>query len=122
MAKNQGGRPAMQHNPEIGEKIQAMAQYGVPLDGIAHLVGMSVNTLRKLYAVDLQKGVTLANMAVGKKLFERCMAGDVTSLIFWAKTRMGWRETDKKNEAQATENAARQMADAIRQAMTSVGK
>lgn len=118
------GRPPKKYNPEIGEKVQAMAQYGVPLEGIAHICEMDIKTLKKYYNSELLKGVTLANMAVGKKLFERCMQGDVTSLIFWAKTRMQWREIDKKDiDKKAAENAEtlKQLTQAISDAFKSVG-
>lgn len=49
----------------------------------------------KLYKQELITGRTNANVKVGKRLFEKAMSGDTTALIFWAKTRMGWRETQK---------------------------
>ena len=89
------GRPRIKHDPAIAEQVQSMSQYGVPQAQIAELLGLSVPTLRNLYGAELGNGMALSNLAVGKKLFERCMAGDVPSLIFWAKTRMGWKETQK---------------------------
>ncbi len=89
------GRPSIKFNPEIAAQVQAMSQYGAPQDDIATALGMSLPTLRKLYRKELNKGAITANTLVGKKLFERCQAGDVTALIFWAKTRMGWKETQK---------------------------
>lgn len=89
------GRPRIKHDPAIAEQVQSMSQYGVPQAQIAEMLGLSVQTLRNLYGAELGNGMTLSNLAVGKKLFERCMAGDVPSLIFWAKTRMGWKETQK---------------------------
>ena len=86
------GRPRIEYDRAIAEQVQSMSQYGVPQAQIAEMVGLSVPTLRNLYSAELGKGMTLSNLAVGKKLFERCMAGDVPSLIFWAKTRMGWKE------------------------------
>lgn len=89
------GRPRIKHDPAIAEQVQSMSQYGVPQAQIAEILGLSVPTLRNLYGTELGNGMTLSNLAVGKKLFERCMAGDVPALIFWAKTRMGWKETQK---------------------------
>lgn len=86
------GRPRIEYDRAIAVQVQSMSQYGVPQAQIAEMVGLSVPTLRNLYSAELGKGMTLSNLAVGKKLFERCMAGDVPSLIFWAKTRMGWKE------------------------------
>ena len=30
-----------------------------------------------------------------KRLFDKAISGDTTALIFWAKVRMGWKETQK---------------------------
>ncbi len=114
------GRPSIKFNPEIAAQVQAMSQYGAPQDDIATALGMSLPTLRKLYRKELQTGAITANTLVGKKLYERCQAGDVTALIFWAKTRMGWRETDKK-EAKADDGTER-LIKAIAEAYASVGK
>lgn len=88
------GRPKIAHDPQMAEKIQSMRQYGATLENVADVTGLSIPTLRKLYGRELAAGESMANIAVGKKLFERCMAGDVAALIFWAKTRMGWREKE----------------------------
>ena len=61
-------------------------------EDIAAFIGMSEKTMRKYYKADLVKGAALANMTVGKTLFERCERGDTAALIFWAKCRMGWSE------------------------------
>ena len=89
------GRKAIRRDPKLAEQIQAMRQYGTSIEDVSRAVGISVPTLRKLYANELEKGAALANIAVGKKLFERCMAGDAAALIYWTKTRMGWKETQK---------------------------
>lgn len=74
------------------EKVQSMAQYGLTQDQIADVMGIAKNTLRKLYLKELTTGANLACMAVGKRLFEKCMDGDTTALIYWTKARMGWKD------------------------------
>ena len=115
------GRPSIQRDPKLAEQIQAMRQYGTSLEDVSRAIGISVPTLKKLYPGELEKGVALANVAVGKKLFERCMAGDVVALIFWAKTQMGWREKDKKDN-NPEDNTGKIIGAAIREAMRSVGE
>lgn len=78
-----------------------MRQYGTPINDVAKLVGISVPVLRRLYKEELDAGEILANMAVGERLFDRCMAGDTAALIFWAKTRMKWSEKEPQKEALA---------------------
>jgi hypothetical protein len=90
-----GGRPAIKRSGTKAALVEAMAQYGVPQDEIAAKIGMSVDTMVKLYKQELITGRTNANVKVGKRLFDKAMSGDTTALIFWAKTRMGWREIQK---------------------------
>ena len=118
--KKKGGRPKILYDPELAKQVQSMAQYGLPQEKIGIIVGLSLLTLRKLYAKELETGNALANLAVGKKLFERCIAGDTACLIFYAKCQLGWRETDKKDSSQS-DDAAKQLTAAIKAAMNSVG-
>ena len=116
------GRKSILRDPKLAEQIQAMRQYGTSIEDVSRAVGISVPTLRKLYAGELEKGVALANIAVGKKLFERCLAGDAVALIYWTKARMGWREKDGKDEKAAPEDTGKQLAAAFREALKSVGE
>lgn len=123
MAPSQRGRKAIPYDPKIAESVEAMSSYGLCVEGIAKVVGISPGTLRRLYRKEMDRGFNAANVAVGKKLFESCMAGDVTSLIFWAKTRMRWRETDKNApQANPAETAKKELAEAFREAKRSVGE
>ena len=89
------GRKEIRRDEELAAKIQEMRQYGLTMEEVASLTSLSIPTLYKLYDQELKVGQAAANLVVGKKLFERCKTGDVAALIFWAKTRMGWKETQK---------------------------
>ncbi len=73
-----------------------MAGYGVPQSDIALVLDIDEKTLRKYYKDELDKGAIKANAAVAQSLYKKA-TGDgtsaVTAAIFWAKTRMGWKET-----------------------------
>lgn len=75
--------------------VKTLSQYGVPQDDIAATIGCCVETMLKLYEKQHKEGRAFANAHIGKRLFEKAMEGDTTALIFWAKTRMGWRETSR---------------------------
>lgn len=60
---------------------------------IAALMGKSEDSLQRYCRAELDLGQLRVNAKIGGKLFQRAMSGDTASLIFWAKTRMGWRET-----------------------------
>lgn len=83
------------YNQEHARIVQSLAQYGIPQRQIAAHIGMDVATLTRLYKKELDDGAVITNNKIAKRLFEKAMDGDTTALIFWCKTRMGWRETQK---------------------------
>ena len=118
------GRPAIKYNKETAKQVQAMAQYGVPQDKIALLVGIAPMTLVRLYRNEIDRGSTTANLNIVKTLYQKAMGGDTASLIFWCKARLGWsdRGPNKGNEdAPGQENAGRDWKQAFKEAFNSVG-
>ena len=94
--KNKGGRPAHQPTDVIRTQVETMAGYGITEDDIALSVGLSDVTLRKYYDQELRMGHIKANSQIAQSLFKKATSDgpqSVTAAIFWAKTRMGWRET-----------------------------
>lgn len=99
--------PAKAHKPtdESRAEVKALASFGLPQEDIAEYVGVSHVTLRKHYASELKLSAIKANATVGKYLFSlasgKAIAKGAThsdckaAAMFWAKTRMGWRETDR---------------------------
>ncbi|MEP9390574.1 hypothetical protein [Mesorhizobium sp. KR9-304] len=89
-------RPVHTPDPALRRQVEAMAGYGIPELGIARVIGIDPKTLRKHYRSELDLGHVKANSAVAQSLFKKA-TGDgpqsVTAAIFWAKTRMGWKET-----------------------------
>ena len=89
-------RPVHTPDPALRRQVEAMAGYGIPELGIAKVIGIDPKTLRKHYRSELDLGYVKANSAVAQSLFKKAI-GDgpqsVTAAIFWAKTRMGWKET-----------------------------
>ena len=89
-------RLAHQPDPSLRRQVETLAGYGVPEIGIARVIGIDPKTLRKLYRSELDLGHIKTNSAVAQSLFRKA-TGDgpqaVTAAIFWAKTRMGWKET-----------------------------
>ena len=94
MARKKGDGPVL-FNADHAKTVRALSQYGVPQEDIAATIGCCVETTLKLYGQEHKEGRAVANAKIGKRLFEKAMDGDTTALIFWCKTRMGWRETQK---------------------------
>ena len=89
------GRPEFVPTDAERKQVEAMAGYGVPQDKIATLVrnGINKTTLIKHFRAELDRGIAMADLQVSKTLFQQATSGNTSALIFWAKARMGWRET-----------------------------
>jgi hypothetical protein len=72
---------------------RTLAAVGVPQEGIAAKLGISVDTLTYYYRAELDAGAREANAAVAGALYKAATGGNITAQIFWLKTRAGWRET-----------------------------
>jgi hypothetical protein len=94
------------HKPtdETRAEVKALASFGTTQPDIASYIGISHPTLRKHYAEELKFSSIKANAAVGKYLFSLASGKAIrdgathsdckAAAMFWAKTRMGWRETN----------------------------
>ena len=81
-----------------------MASLGMPQDEIAAYIGISKPTLAKHYGEELKLSSIKANANVGKFLYTMASGSALKqgasygecsrAAMFWAKTRMGWRETN----------------------------
>lgn len=84
-------------------EVSALASFGVRREDIASYIGIDAKTLRKHYPEELDNSTTKANAAVGKFLYQAASgqaikdgasySDCVRAAMFWAKTRMQWRET-----------------------------
>lgn len=95
------------HTPTDKTKaeVSALCSFGVPQSEIACYIGIDPKTLRKHYRAELDTSVTRANAAVGRFLYQNASGQTigkgathsdcVRAAMFWAKTRMGWRETSQ---------------------------
>jgi len=85
-------------------EVSALASFGVRREDIASYIGIDAKTLRKHYRDELDNSTTKANAAVGKLLYQAASgqaikdgasySDCVRAAMFWAKTRMQWRETN----------------------------
>ena len=85
-------------------EIIALRSYGVPIKEVAAYIGIDDKTLYKYYRDELENSAIKANANVGKFLYQaasgQALATGAThsdcvrAAMFWAKTRMGWKETN----------------------------
>ena len=90
--------PQEPHVPtdESRKLVESTSGLGLPHEQIATLVGIDDKTLRKYYRQELDSGKAKANSQIAKTLYNKAVAGDTTSLIWWTKSQMRWSETVKQ--------------------------
>jgi len=81
-----------------------LRSYGVPIKEVAAYIGIDDKTLYKYYKDELDNSAIKANANVGKFLYQAASGQALTTgatysdcvraAMFWAKTRMGWKETN----------------------------
>lgn len=100
-AREGAGRPPFEPTPEERALVEKLAGYGLAQDAIASLVreGVSKDTLRERFTVELARGKARAHTMVAAKLLDLALAGDTRALIWWTKAQMGWREVHELSGA-----------------------
>jgi hypothetical protein len=94
-------RAAKKPTPEQLAKIEKLAGLGCTLNQIAIAIDISPRTLDRWKATpEVERAYGLgrlaASQAVAQKLYDLCMEGNTTAIIFWLKSQAGW--TDKPVE------------------------
>lgn len=87
------GRKPHAPTKEQRDQVEAMSAVGIPQKSIALVLDIHIETLEKYYRAELDKAAIVANAKIGGQLYKKAMSGDVTSIIFWLKCRMKWKET-----------------------------
>ena len=85
-------KPSHEPTPAQRHLVQLHATIGTQQSVIADIIGIDAKTLRKHYRTELDHASAQANATIGGALFNKAKGGDTTAMIFWMKTRAGWRE------------------------------
>ena len=101
-------KPLHQPTEKTRAEIVALRSYGVPIKEVAAYIGIDDKTLYKYYKDELDNSAIKANANVGKFLYQAASGQALTTgasysdcvraAMFWAKTRMGWKETNVQEE------------------------
>ena len=100
------GRPTFHPTDKHRGQVDAMSRYGNPVAEIARVIGITKPTLFKHFREELDVGLTKANAQVGEFIFSTIVGMPIphrpqvtdgraraTLAMFWAKSKMGWKET-----------------------------
>jgi DNA-binding XRE family transcriptional regulator len=74
------------------DTVKLHAMIGTPQEDIARVIGIDAKTLRLHYREELDLAIAMANATIGGALFNKAKGGDTAAMIFWMKTRAGWKE------------------------------
>jgi len=95
--KKRMGRPPFEPTAQQRQMVEQMVAVGIPRDEIALCLDVSLPTLRRHFKREIATAATKANARVGASLFNKATSGDTGSMIWWTKSRMGWKEKQDLN-------------------------
>ena len=78
---------------EDRETVERLRACALTNDQIAYVLGIDRNTLEKNFAAELKDGKGKIDALVSGKLMQKIKEGNVPCILFYLKTRCGWRET-----------------------------
>ncbi len=100
------GKPPFEPTDKDRRLVKEMASCGIPQEGIARVIGISKPTLHKHFKEDLSRAEDEANFRVAQFMFGTIIGAPIQGVppvtneatrgalaMFWAKTRMRWKET-----------------------------
>lgn len=74
-------------------RVELCVALGYTIEETALLLEKSVDSLERHCRKELDGGKAKIDAKVGAKFIDKCLKGDTACLIFYHKTRRGWRET-----------------------------
>ena len=81
-------------NDKDRQTVEQMSAVGIPQESIANVLKLSVDTITRHYKDELTTAASKANTKVAGMLYNKAIRGDTACMIFWLKTRAGWREVN----------------------------
>ena len=90
--KKKVGKPPHKPTPATRQTVQLHTTVGTDQETLSRVLGITEKTLRKYYREELDISSAKANAVIGGALFNKAKNGDTAAMIFWLKTKAGFRE------------------------------
>lgn len=93
VGKKTGGRQPYEPSDKDRKMVEALSGFGIPAEKIAHVVGVSLPTVHKYFAAELERGAATVEAKLAGNLLRLSNGSDGTALkatIFALTTRFGW--------------------------------
>ena len=91
-------KPPHEPTKAMRDTVSLHAMVGTPQLDICTVLGIGIKTLRKYYRKELDTALVQANATIGGALFNKAKSGDTSALLFWLKSRAGFREREREKD------------------------
>ena len=93
-ARAGAGRPGLAPSDSDRKQVEAMSGYGVPIEQIAAVTmgGIGLEALYNHFREELVAGKAKINAKIGQTLAQKALGGDTAAMVWWSKSRMGFKE------------------------------
>lgn len=91
-AERKRGRPSYERDEQLAADIKRGARWGLTNEQLAGMYEIPESTMKKHYGVELKIGRVGGVQLAAGKLFEKILAGNLTAIIFYLKTKGGFIE------------------------------
>lgn len=111
-ARPNSGPKAIKRDEEKAQVVRLLKMGGLDNIAIASYIGIGKDTMYKLYKDEMEQGKVHCDAIALGALMQKIIEGDTASILFYCKTRLGFRETKEDDQPKAREPITINIVDA----------